>query len=307
MTPFEVYDLINHSTASTGGTAHGLSKDVKAVECGLSSAFAENEPPHTFTVPQQFYTLNKKGESVPRIIGNRAGSAFHALQEALPLPGDLGDPRDYDDTDVAVGAAVMAYQRCMKQDASDTDYLGKRTATEFTIAGSIAGHARTGRLDSVRECSEEHVDRWAEYGVLAASPGLYGWDYKLLKAVTLSAGEGYALEMQGLAYMLMYEEQTGVHLDGFVYELVSRAANPSIDRLLMLVPNLESNRPIIEGFVTLAASRRLEGAAVASKCSSQYGKCRFITICPRFGNRISNAELLANQALLRQLPSEDEE
>lgn len=308
MTTDEVLHFINSSTASTGGTVAGISRDEKATTCGLSAAFAESLPAHTFQVPKQ--VLDRKGK--PVVIGNRAGSAFHALQEGWGTgrldAATLPEPKAFTGIDEAVAAAILALKRVVAQDSGSPHYLGEVIRSEFAIEGSIAGEKRTGRLDRVVQASREHIDRWAEYGIFAALPGIYLWDFKLYKAVTVDLASAHQRKLQALAYMKLYEQQTGERPEGFVFELVSRAANPTESRLLVLVPNVLENDAIIEGFVQLATRRRLEGEADASKCDNRYGACPFINICPRAGNKRIHADLISNQALLRQVKvSEDDE
>jgi len=292
MDKFTLYQLINNSTASSGGTSDGLSRDIKATECGLYAALAEALPPHTFSVPQQFFSENGK----PRVIGNRAGSVFHALNEMRANPAEL--PDDCAEDDAAAAAAIYAYKRYIEQCGGLKTAFSRRISPEFPIAGYVGGHARTGRLDDVIDADEDEIDRWADWGIFVAEPGIYPLDYKLLASVSDKDAQAKSRSMQALAYMWMYENTTGIRPKGFIHDLVSRAANPKVSRRLVLTPNSDEGRGIVSDFVQLAARRREEGQADASKCDNQYGPCRFIKICPRRGNRLTNAQLLADQVLL---------
>lgn len=301
METLELYALINGSTASTGGTSRGMSKDIKAVNCGLAAAFSEALPGHTFRVPLQFF--NEKGK--PRVIGNRAGSAFHALNELRLDPANLPSPENCAEDDAAVGAGVMAYKRYIEQCGGFKQAFANRISPEFPLDGLIAGYRRTGRLDDVINADEDEIDRWADFGIYTAVPGLYAVDYKLLKAVTIKGGIAYSRSMQALAYMALYEQQTGVRLEGFIHDLVSRAIKPDISRLLVLTPNTPEGLEIVSFFIDKADRALLTGEANSSACDSQWGSCPFISVCPRKGNRVTNAALLADQALLRGVAPEE--
>lgn len=305
MTPSALFDLINATTAASGGSLHGLSKDDQARKCGMAAAFSAALPAHTFDTPRQFYDANNK----PRVIGNRAGSAFHALRELQHAAGlvasELPSEAAVAEEDAAVAAAIMAFKRCSVQERHDGDYFGTSIAAEFPVEGPIANLHRTGRLDRVMVVSQQQADRWADYGVLAAEPGTYAWDWKLHKAVTHALADEHSRSLQAAAYMHLYEQKTGVRLRGFVFDLTSRAANPKESRLFVLVPNLADLR-IVEWHVTRAEVARAAGEANVAACDSRYGACPFIGSCPRFGTAAEHSDIISNYALLRQAPIESE-
>lgn len=302
MTPNQLIEALRNTTGiRDGGSPHGMSADIRATSCGMMEAFSRAVPRQPMLIPQSF--TDRKGK--PFVIGSRAGSVFHALQELWRtnplLMASLPKADDFDGVDEAIGAALMAFDRYRKQNYDDAAYLGSVVGAEVPVEGQIAGQLRTGRIDQVIDADQNQVDRWADYGILAAEPGIYLWDYKLLKAVSVDDATEYQHSMQALAYLHLYEAQTGIKPQGFVYELVSRAKKPTISRLLVLVPNGHDNLAILESFVTLATKRRAEAAADPSKCDSQYGECPFISVCPRYGTAEQHKHIIENHALLKQV------
>lgn len=306
LSPSALFAALNASTAASGGSPAGISADLKASACGMSAHFSELVPRNPTLFPQQFFDPRGK----PKPVGNRAGSAFHALQELYHLGRvtltDLATPAAYTEFDASVGAAVMAFGRYVAQNNGDPNFLGRTVGVEIPIAGTIAGQSRTGRLDTAVEAEQLHIDRWAEYGIFAASPGLYLWDYKLLNAVTAEGAMKYQRTMQPLAYMKLYEQQTGVRPEGFVFELVSRAANPGISRMLVLAPNGTDNDKVITHFVKTAAALKVLGNAMPGACDNTFGSCAFLALCPRYGNVAEHADVFErlNTANLREMEEE---
>lgn len=301
-----LFDAINATKAASGGSEAGLSKDDRARKCGMSAAFAEVLPPHTFTCPQQFYDQHGK----PRVIGNRAGSAFHALRELQHTAGlvaaSLPAENVIAEEDAAVAAAAMAFKRCTTQERSAPDYFGTSIEAEFPVQGSIAGLHRTGRLDRVMQVSKEQADRWAEFGIFAAEAGTYAWDWKLFKAVTHALAAEHSRSLQPAAYMALYEQVTGIRLKGLVFDLTSRAANPKESRLFVLVPNSADLR-VVEWHVQRAEAAKALGEANVTACDNRYGACPFTSHCPRFGTKADHADVISRYAQLRQVPLEEEE
>lgn len=306
MTPTALFNLINLTTAASGGSPHGLSRDDRARKCGMAAAFADALPPHKFECPRQFYDQYNK----PRVIGNRAGSAFHALRELQFTAGltvaVLPNVVDVAAEDAAVAAAINAFKRCVTQEKNDPDYFGISLHAGFPVDGVLAGLHRTGRLDRIMDVSEHQADRWSEYGVLAAEPGRYAWDWKLYSAVTHAVAAEHSRSLQAVAYMALYEQKTGIRLNGFVFDLTSRAANPKESRLFVLVPNIPDTR-IVDWHVTRAEAARAAGEANVSACDSRYGPCPFIGSCPRYGTAAEHSDIISNYALLRQVPTEESE
>lgn len=291
--PHEFLELLAQTTAvRVGATAHGMSNDERATDCGMKSAFAGVYQERATVYPMQFFDAKGK----PVVIGTRAGTAFHGLQEMWKrgqISGpDLPEGKAFADVDVALEAGLDSFKRYREQQRHAQDWVGTSRGTEVPVAGTIAGQHRTARIDDVVEATEEQTDRWADYGIFFAEPGLYLWDYKLLKAVTVAYAEKYARSMQPLAYMELYRQTTGITPKGFIFDLVSRAKKPTIDRMLAIVPWGAAHARVIEDFVTEAEVERQAGKARPSHCDNQFGVCPFITVCPRYGTANEHSQII---------------
>lgn len=287
-----LYAALNASVAASGGTSEGLSRDKVARECGMRAAFMATgaRPPTRF--PELFYDAKGK----PRVIGTRAGTAYHGLQE-LAYRGNTAFIADIDSKDIedpAVAAAFVAWSRTGEAP------FGTTLDVEVPLEGTVAGFRRTGRADRVIEADDVTIDLWIEYGLISAEPGLYLWDYKLYKSVTHAVREKHERDLQGLLYMYLYEQMTGRRPVGFIYDLTSRADKPTISRLLALVPNTDASLPMLEYYVAQAEAARLAGSSNASACDSQFGACPFINHCPRMGDAKTNQNILDNYKELHQ-------
>lgn len=296
MTPSELLEAIQGTTAiREGASPHGMSADMRATQCGMAAAFAEKSKRQPSVFPIQFFDAKGK----PRVIGSRAGSVFHALNEMWAkgvAPSALPAGKAFVAVDAAVAAALDSFQRYVTWHAGDLNHFGECLGTEVPFDGHIVGQYRTGRADRVIKASQEHVDLWSDLGVFNARPGMYLWDYKLVKAVTADAGLKYRDTLQPLAYMQLFEQRTGTRPEGFIFDIVSRAVTPKIARLLVLVSNLPENLRILEGAVKLAHERRLSGEAVAFNCDNQYSPCPFKKVCPRYGTATEHQTLIEQYA-----------
>lgn len=289
------YSALNSCQAvQAGGTQFGLSRDRKALQCGMQAVLdGFRAAGRNYSYPQQ--TFNAAGK--PAVIGARAGSAFHGFQELWTL-GQLKwtpIPENVKDEDMSLAAALTAFRRYAGENVGSPHYLGNRKAVEFPINGTLAHYERTGRIDAVVDADAEHIDRWGQYGIYDAEPGTYLWDYKLLSAVSADDIGDYRRDLQLMAYMLMYEQMTGVRPAGAVYELVSRAAKPTLSRLLVLVPNLPENKQIVEWAVAEAEASRIRGAcAPGNACRGTYGPCPHREVCPLYGTFNQHSDTLSN-------------
>ena len=308
MNATQLIDALNGSVAASGGTSQGISADIRAISCGMAAAFSESVVREGTRFPEA--TVDGAGK--PHVVGTRAGSAFHALQELWRQerldPAALPLPETFKESDPAIGAALMAFKRYIGENHLDPHYFGETLAVEFEVAGKLAGYARTGRIDQVVRVDAIHADRFAQFGLFALVPGVYLWDYKLLQAVSASSADGYARSMQAMAYVELYEQTTGVRPEGFIFEMVSRALKPKDSRLFALAPNGHDNLAIVAGFVAEAQRRREEGRATPTNgdCSSRYGSCPFTSVCPRFGTAKQHQNIISNYAQLRTVVYEDE-
>lgn len=295
----DLIDLINSSTAASGGTSEGMSRDKTARECGLKVAFyAAADRPRT-VYPEMI--LDAKGK--PFVVGTRAGTAYHALREITANGQALPTVRaeDFKDIDPAIEAALGAFRR------ADPRVFGTTLGVEVAVEGVVSGVRRTGRIDRVVQADLEAVDRWADYGQLSAEPGLYLWDYKLYKAVTHKLREKHERDLQALLYMRLFEQRTGTRPKGFIYDLTSRAANPTEARLLALVPNSPDADGILDYYIAEAEESRLAGKSNAGACDSQFGACPFIKYCPRKGDKNTNKDIIENYRQLHLVIDEDDE
>lgn len=286
-------DLNTTPAAALGGTQFGLSKDYKANQCGMQAVLDSFRVAHEPTIfPAQSFTPTGK----PSVVGWRAGVAFHALQDLWTL-GKLTwtpIPENLKDEDASLAAAVFAFRRYATENVGSPDFLGLRRTTEFPVQGVLAGVARTGRIDTVVDATEKHIERWAQWGIYDAAPGTYLWDYKLLATVSTDDVVDYQRDLQLMAYMLMYEQQTGSRPQGAVYELVSRANKTDMTRQLVLVPNLPENTRIVEWAVAEAEAAKGRGACNTSACRGTYRPCPHRGVCPLYGTYAQHAESLAH-------------
>jgi hypothetical protein len=296
MTPDSIYAELNEYSKTPTATKFGSTYLANLLTCPLKARASEELGP---PAPVLFGDTTR-----PKVTGWRAGVAFHGMRN-LKWEGSAAarfaalDSVSKNERDIDVHAALQAFKR--ESEALDERRLGDEEAAELFLQHPSS--IWTGRPDSVRRIDERHANAFASLGLAGLEAGTYLWDYKLNSAVSVSDAESYKLDLQGPYYMWLYETVTGVTPRGMIYDLVSRAAKPTISRLLVLLSYTDEMRAWVESAVDTAEIVRSHGAyrANPSCCSGTYSPCKFAGVCTRRGTWESNQDL---QNWVRQ-PSAD--